>query len=69
MKTEITIYLNEDEVTKLLEAKTVVAAISVLAKKDEKIQKVAEQAYDSLCYLIHHSGREEYLNYNTQEEE
>lgn len=69
MKTEITLYLNEDELTKLLEAKTIVAGIGILFHEDEKIRRVADQAYDSLHYLIHHSQQEEYLNRNIQEEE
>lgn len=69
MKTEITLYLNEDELTKLLEAKTIVAGIGILFHADEVIRRVADQAYDSLHYLIHHSQREEYLNHNNQEEE
>ena len=63
------LYLNKDELTKLLEAKVLVAGICSLFNEDEKIYKVADQAYDSLHYLIHHSQQEEYLNYNNQEEE
>jgi hypothetical protein len=69
MKTEITLYLNKDELTKLLEAKILVAAIYNLFDCDEKMRKVAGDAYDSLHYLIHHSQQEEYLNHYSQEEE
>jgi hypothetical protein len=68
MKTEITLYLNDDELSKLVEAKNLVAAIYNLFDLDEKMRKVADQAYDSLQYLIHNSQQEKCLNHNSQEE-
>ena len=58
MKTEITLYLNENELSKLVEAKNIVAEIYNLFDLDEKMRKVANQAYDSLHYLIHNSQEE-----------
>lgn len=69
MKTKITLYLNEEELSKLLEAKYIVAGIYRLFECDEKIREAADQAYDSLQYLIQNSGQEEYLNHNIQDEE
>lgn len=69
MKTELILYLNEDELTSLLKAKSIVAGIGILFNEDEKIRKVVDQAYDSLHYLIHHCLQEEHLNRNNQEEE
>lgn len=69
MKTEITLYLNKDELTKLLEAKVLVAEIYNLFDCDEKMRKAAGDAYDNLHYLICNSQQEEYLNHNSQEEE
>lgn len=69
MNSRIILYLNKDEVSKLIEAKVLVAGIRSLFNEDEKIHKVAEQAYDSLHYLIHHSQQEECLNHNSQEED
>jgi len=68
-KTRITLYFNEDELTKLLEAKYIVAGIYNLFECDEKIRKAADQVYDGLEYLVQNSGREEYLYHNNQEEE
>lgn len=69
MKTEITLYLNEDELSKLVEAKNLVAAIYNLFDLDEKMRKAADQAYDSLHYLIHLCRQEEYFNRNSPEED
>jgi hypothetical protein len=69
MESKIILCLNKDELTKLLEAKVLVAGICNLFDCDEKMRKAADQAYDSLHYLIHHSQQEEYLNHNNQEED
>ena len=69
MKTEIVLYLNKNELTKLLEAKVLIAEICNLFDLDEKMRKIADQAYDSLHYLIHNSQQEECLNHDNQEEE
>jgi hypothetical protein len=58
MKTEIILYFNENELSKLVEAKNIVAEIYNLFDLDEKMRKVANQAYDSLHYLIHNSQEE-----------
>lgn len=69
MDSRIILYLNKDELTKLLEAKILVAGIYNLFDCDEKMRKAADQAYDSLHYIIHHSQQEECLNHYSQEEE
>lgn len=42
MNSRIILYLNKDEVSKLIEAKVLVAGIRSLFNEDEKIHKVAE---------------------------
>ena len=59
MKTEITLYLNEDELSKLVEAKNIIADIYNLFDLDEKMRKVADQTYDNLHYIIHNSQQED----------
>ena len=59
MKTEITLYLNKDEISKLIEAKNIVAEIYNQFDLESKMRKVAGDAYDNLHYLIHNSQEEE----------
>ena len=59
MKTEITLYLNKEEISKLIEAKNIVADIYNQFDLEDKMRKVAGDAYDNLHYLIHNSQEEE----------